>query len=50
MSAIYQVVGRLLLASFIDRYRRKLQLGGGAVLVALLIGAYLAASRSVEEG
>ena len=50
MSAVYKAVGRMVVASFIHNHRRKLQLGGGAVLVALLIGAYLAASRSVEEG
>ncbi|MGI9556859.1 MAG: hypothetical protein ACR2N5_02850 [Solirubrobacterales bacterium] len=50
MGPIYEMIGRLVVGMFIQQHRRKLQIGGVAALVAILVGAYLSAARKVEEG
>ena len=47
---IYKAIGRLLVRFLIARYGRQLRIGAGVAAVALLVGGYLAASRSVDEG
>lgn len=51
---IYKLIGKLVVhgaAFFIKRKYGRLQLGVvGAIVVALGIGAFLAASRQLEEG
>jgi hypothetical protein len=50
MSAIYEAIGRLVVWFVRVRFRRQLRIAAGAAIVALLLGGYLAASRSFDEG
>lgn len=50
MTAIYTLIGRLVVTFVRRRFGRQLQLGAGVLVAAGLLGAYLLASRDVEEG
>jgi hypothetical protein len=52
MSAIYELIGRLVVALVWRRYGRQIQTAAavGAGVTALAIGAYLASRESEEEG
>lgn len=50
MTLIYQLIGRLVVMFVRRRFGRQLQLGAGAALALGVVGAYLLASRDVEEG
>ncbi len=50
MSSIYELVGRLVVAFVRRRFGRQIQVAAGLALAAGVVGAYLLASRDVEEG
>ena len=54
MTFIYTTIGRLVVMLVRRRFGRQLQVAGGVAVVAALVGgavgAYLLASRDVEEG
>lgn len=54
MSLIYESIGRLVVFVILRKFGRQLRIAGGvagvAALVVAAIGAYLLASRDVEEG
>jgi hypothetical protein len=50
MSAFYEAIGRLVVWFVRMRFRRQIRIGLGVGAVAVLLGGYLAASRSVDEG
>ena len=51
MSKLYEAVGRLVMYFVWMRYGRQIKIGLGVGLLALVAGAFLAASRAeVEEG
>jgi hypothetical protein len=50
VSALYELIGRLVVWFVRVRYGRQIRLALGVGLVSLLLGGYLAASRKVEEG
>jgi hypothetical protein len=50
MGAIYELIGRVVVAAIRYRFGRQIQLGAGVALAAGVLGAYLFASRSVKEG
>jgi len=50
MSSIYELVGRLVVAFVRRRFGRQIQMAAGLALAAGVVGAYLLASRDVEEG
>jgi hypothetical protein len=54
MTFIYTTIGRLVVLLVRRRFGKQLQVAGGVALAAALlggaIGAYLLASRDVEEG
>jgi hypothetical protein len=50
MSAIYELIGRLVVRFVWLRYGRQLKLAAGAGLAALVVGGYLAARREPPEG
>lgn len=54
MTIIYTMIGRLVVMLVRRRFGRQLQVAGGVAVVAALVGgavgAYLLASRDVEEG
>jgi hypothetical protein len=54
MSLVYEAIGRLFVASIRRGFGRRLQVVGGAALLAAVVGgalaAYLLASKDVEEG
>lgn len=50
MSFIYELIGRIVVALVRRRYGRQIQLAAGLTLAAGIVGAYLLASRDVEEG
>ena len=50
MSFIYESIGRLVVLVVRKRFGRQLQVAAGLALAAGVIGAYLLASRDVEEG
>lgn len=54
MSSIYEMIGRLVVYVVRRRFGRQLQVVGGVALAGALLGgalgAYLLASRDVEEG
>lgn len=50
MSAIYELIGRLVVRSVWLRYGRQLRTAAGVGLGALLLGGYLAAKREPPEG
>jgi len=50
LSSIYELIGRIVVAFVRRRFGRQIQVGAGLALAAGVIGAYLLASRDVEEG
>lgn len=50
MTAIYTLIGRLVVLFVRRRFGRQLQIAGGAAVAVGLVAAYLLASRDVEEG
>lgn len=50
MSAIYELIGRLVVRFVWLRYGRQLRIAAGVGLGALLLGGYLAARRQPPEG
>ena len=50
MSFIYESIGRLVILVVRKRFGRQLQLAAGLAIAAGVFGAYLLASRDVEEG
>ena len=50
MSAIYELIGRLVVRFVWLRYGRQIKVAAGLGLGALLLGGYLAARREPPEG
>lgn len=54
MSYVYEAIGRLVVHLAMRRFGRQIRVAGGVALIGALIGgavgAYLLASRDVEEG
>lgn len=50
MTPIYTLIGRLVVLLVRRRFGRQLTIAAGAALAAGVVGAYLLASRDVEEG
>ena len=50
MSAIYELIGRLVVRFVWLRYSRQITIAAGVGLTALAIGGYLAAKREPPEG
>lgn len=50
MSAIYELIGRIVVGFVRRRFGRQIQLGAGIALAVGVLAAYLFASRSVQEG
>jgi hypothetical protein len=50
VSAIYELIGRLVVRVVWLRYGRQLRIAAGVGLGALLLGGYLAARRQPPEG
>jgi hypothetical protein len=50
MSAVYEAIGRLVVWFVRIRFRRQIRIATGIAIVSVLLGGYLAASRSVDEG
>lgn len=50
MTPIYTLIGRLVVLFVRRRFGRQLTLGAGVLVAAGVAGAYLLASRDVEEG
>ncbi|HYU61723.1 MAG TPA: hypothetical protein VEK39_13275 [Solirubrobacterales bacterium] len=50
MSPIYEAIGRVVVWFVRVRFRRQLRIAAGVAVVAVVLGGYLAASRSVDEG
>jgi hypothetical protein len=47
---IYEWIGRLVVRFVLHRYRRQIKVGIALVVLSLLFGGYLAASREPAEG
>jgi hypothetical protein len=50
MSAVYELIGRLVVRFAWLRYGRQIKIAAGVGLGALLLGGYLAARRQPPEG
>jgi hypothetical protein len=50
MSTFYEAIGRLVVWFVRVRFRRQIRIAIGVGIVSVLLGGYLAASRSVDEG
>ena len=50
MSAIYELIGRLVVRLAWLRYGRQIRIAAGVGLAALVVGGYLAARREPPEG
>lgn len=50
MTALYTLIGRLVVAFVRRRFGRQITLGAGILVAAGVLGAYLLSSRDVEEG
>jgi hypothetical protein len=50
MSSVYELIGRLVVLIVRKRFGRQLQIAAGVAVAAGIAGAYLVASRDVEEG
>ena len=50
MSSFYEAIGRIVVAFMRRRFGRQLQVAGGRRRRGRPVGAYLLASRDVEEG
>ena len=49
-SAIYELIGRYFVRYHWIRFRRQIQIAGGAFAVLVLVAGYLAAKREQPEG
>ncbi|MFN8152587.1 MAG: hypothetical protein U0R24_15875 [Solirubrobacterales bacterium] len=50
MSFIYETIGRIVVYVVRRKFGRQIQIGAGVAVAAAVVGAYLLASRDVEEG
>jgi len=50
MTSIYELIGRLVVLFVRRRFGRQLSIAAGVLVAAGAVGAYLVASRDVEEG
>jgi len=50
MSLFYEMIGRLVVFVVRKKFGRQIQVGAGVAVAAAVVGAYLVASRDVEEG
>ena len=50
MSAVYEVIGRIVVRFVLIRYRRQIRIAAAVAIASLVIGGILAANRDVEEG
>jgi hypothetical protein len=50
MSTFYEAIGRLVVWFVRVRFRRQIRIAIGIGIASVLLGGYLAASRSVDEG
>ncbi len=50
MSAIYELIGRIVVRLTWLRYGRQIKIAGGVAAVLVLFGGYLAARREPPEG
>jgi hypothetical protein len=50
MSAIYEAIGRAVVKFVRIRYQREIRIAAAIGIVSVLLGGYLAANRSVDEG
>ncbi len=50
MASFYELIGRLVVFVVRKRFARQLQIAAGLAVAAGVFGAYLLASRDVEEG
>jgi hypothetical protein len=50
MSVIYEAIGRAVVKFVRIRFRRQIRIAVGVAILAVLLGGYLAAGRSVDEG
>lgn len=50
MSLIYEMIGRVVVFVVRRKFGRQIQVGAGVAVAAAVVGAYLLASRDVEEG
>jgi uncharacterized protein YjeT (DUF2065 family) len=50
LSAVYELIGRIVVAFVRRRFGRQLRIAGGVAVAAGLIAAYFLASRDVDEG
>lgn len=50
MSTIYESIGRLVVALVMRRFGTQIKVGAGLLVAGIAVGAYLAASRDVDEG
>lgn len=50
VSTIYESIGRLVVALVMRRFGTQIKVGAGLLAAGVVVGAYLAASRDVDEG
>jgi hypothetical protein len=50
MSIVYEAIGRAVVKFVRVRFRRQLRIAAVVAIGSILLGGYLAASRSVDEG
>ena len=50
MTLLYEMIGRVVVLLVRRRFGRQLRIAAGVGVAAALVGAYLIASREVEEG
>jgi hypothetical protein len=50
MSAVYEAIGRLVVRFVRIRFRRQIRIAVAIGIASVLLGGYLAANRSVDEG
>jgi hypothetical protein len=50
MSAVYEAIGRAVVRFVRIRFRRQIRIAAAIGIAAILLGGYLAANRSVDEG
>jgi hypothetical protein len=50
MSYVYEMIGRAVVWFVRVRFQKQIRIAVGVGIVSVLLGGYLAASRSVDEG